>query len=1529
MNYDDYKNIGSGDQGGVDTAVPTQKEELTVTEDEQDILHDSHVIDNNSFVKFARDAGGMGGLFMAAAPSTNAIGAATTFAGRAGEALTLGSQKVVAKITQAYGRFLLGDVGKSFHEVMAEQPGNILGGVKSKAAQEFISDEITTIGDMINAVSFAWGKKVTQMEADSKLFTEEMGQKHPAATELADGAGSVIASVGLFMLSGGSAIAAASAFAASGAAEGYLSSLEVGKSEIAAIGRGLAYGVAEGGPEALGLQAFTKIFGPQLKGFAAKNLHSALIASGGINAFQEAVTGEAELATDVAFGMKPNTAETWINGQVEVAHQAAIGAVTGLSAGTALALNNRRVMTANFIELGLDPAVAVRITDKMITDQINETTTTVKDALGLSDEQVQAAHETLAIVRRNMAGTRQDIESLAGVVPAEQVVYSDKKVNAAVFHADELAGMRQPVPVAPVKPVMDVAAESSGVVEQAFNKRVRWIDGRIDALTKKLTEQQEVITDQIGEQPNTAQMDSDIAKENGLTTDDVARVRDNFTNDMLADGAELIDGTIVPPDVVGQIMAVPQPIVSQQSEKIQAQLDELAAEKADLAKKKTAGAFITLGDKGTVEVQVSKIQNLENDIALAQVNGFEKGYRKGRIQTLDEVRRVKSYVMAAVNKSGLSAKDKNALKTKFGGILTSDQLMKRMDDIRSAIRYMSDMNARAAVREGIVKLLDRASSAEARPKVFSEDTNLQKLFNDLRTMVKGGGEYSEADVDFKNPMSVLMWDVSRVMSDDNATLTDTKRTFDTLAAIYSQGRTELKYRVDVRNTVRANIATIVGAELGIKEKALPGHIAPEVVKKTETMRQKLARMFPRALMQMPIFNMFVRIDAQFQRLFAELGVKPDSVSAQLVDPMMPMANYSHIEHAGKEYLRAAAHEAYGVRNPAEMHTMMKDMAKPFVELEYDSGNGLKFDKLTKGQALYIYATSLSRRGMDILANNNKYTETAFATLDANMSDKDRLFVKALMRNFGPSFHKLLDDTTQYVLNRPTGLEENYFPRAIDGEADNVDMKEYLLFQSKGYQVTVDETGRVLSRVPMHDKPLQLRDFISEYRRYTGDVGHWVAYKEHLENLSAALDNKDVRLKMEEVMGKSAVQMVDDYRKDLARGRLDIRDQSAERIRGNMAAFYLPFKPLSGLRQIPQLFLYSGYIDDMKQGIKDMAYAADPKNWAEIRSVFGNTSFMKERGAITDADSALIEQAMKADTKLAKAYAEFSEKTKLNEATFLFLKLGDRTAIYGGEWAVYQQEMRKSGNKEKAIAKAENVSRMTQQDSSLAMLTPFARQTGVIPRILATYSSGPLAGWTEYTKAWVRAAYGESGKFDAKKFARMATVFHIVIPTLMYAITAAAKREWDNDEWAANMLAGAAGQLPLVGTAVQMAGLMAIKSVHAALGEDIDMQKAWRSAARSAAQNRDLLSSTISSAYLAVSELLKAGKTMDISDMGSAVHEFLKVSAPVTGVAGGVADRLLDQPRGLARAIDGDMLGGVMQMLFGTQPKKVEQKFNWQ
>jgi len=386
---------------------------------------------------------------------------------------------------------------------------------------------------------------------------------------------------------------------------------------------------------------------------------------------------------------------------------------------------------------------------------------------------------------------------------------------------------------------------------------------------------------------------------------------------------------------------------------------------------------------------------------------------------------------------------------------------------------------------------------------------------------------------------------------------------------------------------------------------------------------------------------------------------------------------------------------------------------------------------------------------------------------ADLTDQDRQFAME-MRKIFTSFWEIINPT--YA--RATGVDMTQIASFIPWIRKTASQKtveemftQYAMVE--GHVTPFPNSTK--ERRSTSTAPFAQTSLMDVHMGFRDQMSHWVATHDITVRMQRYLKNDAIRAAINRATGgvqlssgkwidSAALRLMDFHLRGIAsRGRSDhaIRIPFMNAMRRNLTRYYL-VKPKQFLLQVSSAFTaiqQIGFVDFVA-GIS--SFIRDPKGANDLMSKalsmhnrYNNFSMeMKELGL----------------------RAQNEKKVKLNffdKYALTFVKLGNRSGINLGGWAVFRAEFNKTKSLDKAFKAFDSFVLNTQQS---AVREQQSAVTVGPARILFQFVSAVGQYGRIYYGSWSNLMKNPSSKSNIKQWARTMIIFHGLIPTARWAIS---------------------------------------------------------------------------------------------------------------------------------------------------------------
>lgn len=751
-------------------------------------------------------------------------------------------------------------------------------------------------------------------------------------------------------------------------------------------------------------------------------------------------------------------------------------------------------------------------------------------------------------------------------------------------------------------------------------------------------------------------------------------------------------------------------------------------------------------DTRPIELRAGDVQKLVGD---ERRRALEQGLREGRKMARENLKEAQDFLLNVINQSGLQAADKAKFLATLKNIQTTEQLDKVLSLVQSRISTLLEAQARREVKAKIISLLDKAKARKSGGKPQGRFTpDIQDSLDQLRAASKMGvGEAQaklEANLANENPTPEMAMEnrvLQAIAGDNSASMKETLAGIQDLLAEGKAGATDrMLERAERIANLRMYTLTAVssGEDRSMVDRTKLSERLGQIIRDARGEIYRGQNSFT------DLLNLITGAD--------KTGAKDavlEGLGYQLSDAWRVREG---VARRATEYSTDKMMKAFGFTRPGQMVAQFGTDSH-LVDLGTftdTSGTSVRM-QMTKAQARKRWMEMQDPTLMETITapNGNGYTPAMINAVDQFLTPQDKAFAQAQMefyRWFYPQINEVYSGV--YGVNLPSN--PNYSPisrrHKKEAEADT-------FHGELGFRMSA-APGGLKSRVNTKSPLKEMNDF-AVLQRHIGEMAHFIALQNKVQELSSVFNNNDIRDQIADRYGKVVLATFDDYIQDFARGQMKVlRDGLGwfETMRQNFSASVLGAKPALALKQMAAFVAYGENIPtaDFTKGFAEML--ANPMKAARV---LNDSEMMKAREANLERDIMLAEKSAN--------LGNFRTVKKIRNAMYWFVQAGDRASLVMGGYPVYLYHKNALGKShQEALQAFERATARAQQMSDLDQLSRLQASGSVGSRLLTMFGSGQNQFYRRETQAFLDYKRGTISGADLTK---RVLVYHFIAPML--------------------------------------------------------------------------------------------------------------------------------------------------------------------
>jgi hypothetical protein len=812
----------------------------------------------------------------------------------------------------------------------------------------------------------------------------------------------------------------------------------------------------------------------------------------------------------------------------------------------------------------------------------------------------------------------------------------------------------------------------------------------------------------------------------------------------------------------------------------------------------------------------------ESTIIKKQLDAYIKGAREGVYATKASIKKVQTDLTNIIATSGIEpSKMKNLLKT-VKNIQTPEQLAKRLPEVVRQIDTTLTATTKKKLTDSIFKTIDEVSTKRIagidRGKIGAQ---AQTQIDEMKRYVNM--KQSDADIQMakilentvnpENPTPITP-EIARQMDllrmagvrgekiggkvvPSQKTVGELENTLSQLRHIIDTGRTKTELRkinyeayVDRINYGGMNALTggkgLKPTGLGIKgKKGIPKYLnqLDNWLHGMDTLLDKLSVLDPSNTGMMNGFlNRTFGDKINYARLKQSAGTRHWQEEAHKnlaksfgIDPKKGRALRSLINKNKMETVELS------MKVPQTGETITRKFSPNQI---YKKWMELQDPTLRK-----TFTEGMLWNENDTIRQINKY-------MDAN--PKLKAWAKWQLDEFYPKFGKTVAPVFESRFNSPFVMAKNYSP--IERAGYTVQNWEKSLLD-QAYEMSYSLPGSLKKRVD-NIIPLEFIDGDEVLMKHIIEMEHFKHFEGPIRDMRRFFGNNEIKTAIKQYHGDDILTTMNYLIDNIARDGMDMASAvvGLDRVRAGFSRAVLGLNPSIFLKQMMSQPAFitempGGALRGTKNWIKYTAdFWTDPLKKGKILS---QSEFMKGRHSNMERDIRLL---MKRDA----VPRALSGSESFLDQSLIFMRAGDKGAIYSGGWAVYKSnydELIKRGLTHKqahaqALTKFENAARRTQQAGQIETLSKLQTMGGSFGKLWTQFLTAPQQYYRIASRSARNLKYGVG---DPATNIRNFVIAWAVLPMMFQWATDGFKFKKERQARAA--LAGPLIGIPILGSVV--------------------------------------------------------------------------------------------------------------------------------
>jgi hypothetical protein len=862
-----------------------------------------------------------------------------------------------------------------------------------------------------------------------------------------------------------------------------------------------------------------------------------------------------------------------------------------------------------------------------------------------------------------------------------------------------------------------------------------------------------------------------------------------------------------------------------------------------------------------VEGMVTLTQDIKN-----QIRQFNRGFKEGKKITAKDIKAFQDYTTRVIESADFVTKEQKASMYKSLKKLSTERkksFSKNLQFLQEKINELSDANETKMYKEATERLLKKVKNQIKKGK-FDADT--ADAFTHAINVNK---DPASAPREFgPSTKELLAYDIG---------------TLNKLGLSKSEARAVYN---DFINTYNKGAATKKGAKMAEKARIdrLVDLVSMEITgKRLEDTEPLPSGLLEKRRTRTNVFIDILRSNRNWRGLIIDLAAKSKEPFG-----MSTLEKYTDTRDAN--LLRKELDKKY---NSWKLDLFgrvfgVKDRNDLWEHVRKEMSENIKIP-LAKNRTDEINRTVLRQRYMELqqpegkkrLVKDNQYTEKTIETIEREMTDKDLQIVQGLREMYDNLYTEV-----NSVFRKRNGYNlpyrKSYSPFIPDKEqADNANMIDLMHYDIRKEPV-------IDNRSPLKELKgsagIRAVGDVFLYDRYKNDMGHYIAFSQTVKDSKAIFKNDKIRKLIMQEHGESMMKTIDSQIDAIARGKFETAQRGFSNSFNTLITRFtkglLFAKPKRVIIQSLSTMLYLTDMPakELAKGMLDLPRAVKTGE-IEVLTVPG---FMFERG-LTFGDLSGLKDLVNSPEY--RRLGKYLDNPKVDQIMSIFLRYGDRGAIYAGGWAMFKH-YRDNLKLEKgeALAKTFDFINATQQSQDITERGTNLQTADPIKKFLFRFKHTPQQYFNNFTNAFVsRARMGKT------QLAKTLVAYHTM--SLAYAIVSGGFKI-TVASGLASLLAGP------VGDGVILAGDALKVFLGYVISKAMDEPQPNQMSTLFEKVPQD-----VTSVINQASKMMDEGYMGDVDEWGKLIREISEASYPITGSAGAGVTAAADSYEGIRGYMD--------------------------
>lgn len=399
--------------------------------------------------------------------------------------------------------------------------------------------------------------------------------------------------------------------------------------------------------------------------------------------------------------------------------------------------------------------------------------------------------------------------------------------------------------------------------------------------------------------------------------------------------------------------------------------------------------------------------------------------------------------------------------------------------------------------------------------------------------------------------------------------------------------------------------------------------------------------------------------------------------------------------------------------------------------------------------------------LDLTFEKMGYTEETWNKLKDFVNPKVMRWAKWQLEEFYPNYYKGVNEVYKAMRGVDLQFNKKYMP--ISRDVSQTVLDQEFLGDNNTDHVSI-YNGHLQPRVA-NTNAIRIQDIDRVLIEHIIEMEHFKAFAAIMKDLRGVFGNKNVSKAIKQYHSKTALQVINRFINDFARGGVDrkLTVGLLDKIRANFAKSVIGLNPVVFIKQLTSIPAYMMEIPVKDFSIGMVDFMLNPIG--KTKFLYNNSEVLKSRYS-KGWERDIILAMQRARKTTAK---ELSGRITFTDIIMSLAKYGDGAAIFAGGWSVYKYSLKKelSSGKPFDIAKAnaikefEKATKRSQQAGDVEDLGEIQRQ-GSWAKMWTLFKTAPKQYYSNMSGAMRNLLFKRGTRTENLK---RIFVAHVLLPQL--------------------------------------------------------------------------------------------------------------------------------------------------------------------